>query len=171
MPRILLVALAMLLPVLPGCQGKANSGTVSKDQQIEVVFKGKTTQGEDFALADYRGKVVLVNVWATWCAPCRKELPELQKMHHAFGPDFAVVGISIDKARAHRNVLGLMGQFGIDYPVVFDPDGVSVGVFGVGGYPTSILVDRNGVVRWRREGIIRPDDTEAEAAIKAALEG
>ncbi len=180
MPRIpiaraVVLAVVAVVAVLPtaltGCQGKAPAGTLSEDQQVAVAFSGKTTQGEDVALEDYRGKVVLVNVWATWCAPCRKELPELQKMHHAFGPDFTVLGVSVDKPRAHRNVLGLMGQFGIDYPVVLDPDGASVVAFGVGGYPTTVLVDRNGVVRWRREGIIRPGDTEAEAAIKAALEG
>lgn len=162
-----------LLLVCAACEGKGKgdaSAEAAASIEPAVTFEGKTTDGKDLSLADYKDKVVLVNIWASWCAPCKKELPELQKMHHAYGDDFAVLGISIDKARNHQTVRGLMGQFGIDYPVVLDPDGLSVQTFGVQGYPTSVLIDRNGVVRWRREGIIQPGDTEAETAIKSAIE-
>ncbi|MCR9161839.1 MAG: TlpA family protein disulfide reductase [Nannocystaceae bacterium] len=163
--------LIALLLVGAACEGK---GTTSSEASValepSVRFEGKTTDGKDVSLADYEGKVVLVNVWASWCGPCKKELPELQKMHHAYGDDFAVLGVSIDKARNHQAVRGLMRQFGIDYPVVLDTDGLSVQAFGVQGYPTSVLIDRNGVIRWRREGIIEPGDTEAQTAIRAAIE-
>lgn len=166
------VLLAFALATSAGCQGKGKSPLSDAEDgpSVAVEFSGKTTRGKDLDLADYRDKVVLVNVWASWCAPCRKELPELQELHHAHGPDFAVVGISTDKPNNHRNVNALMAQFGIDYPVILDPDGAAAGVFGVNGYPTSVLLDRNGVVRWRRQGIILPNDSEADAAIKAALQ-
>lgn len=161
-----------LLLVCAACEGKGQGKASGEAAAVEpaVRFEGKTTDGRDLSLSDYEDKVVLVNIWASWCAPCKKELPELQKMHHAYGDDFAVLGISIDKARSHDTVRALMGQFGVDYPVVLDSDGLSVQTFGVQGYPTSVLIDRNGVVRWRREGIIEPGDTEAETAIKAAIE-
>ena len=168
------VCLALLV-LSAACQGKGGGASDEQGQDQPAIaaaavdFAGKTTTGDDVSLADYRGKVVLVNVWASWCGPCKQELPELQKLHHAHGEDFAVLGVSIDKPRNYKNVLALMGQFGIDYPVILDPDGASTATFGVQGYPTSLLVDRNGVVRWRREGIIQPTDDEAQTAIRAAL--
>lgn len=163
------------LMLLGGCQGKAAAPKADGEQNSQAVsnpapsFEGQTTRGDDIALADYRGKVVLLNVWATWCGPCRKELPELQKLHHAHGDDFAVVGISIDKAHALRKVQGMMAQYSIDYPVIFDPDGLSIGAFTVKGYPTTILIGRDGGMRWRRDGIIQPNDSALDAEIKAAL--
>jgi len=167
--RHLCLGLAILCA--SACQGKgAGGGNLnSEGQQVGMEFTGKSSKGKDFSLEDYRGKVVLVNIWATWCKPCVMELPELQKLHHAHGDDFVVVGINVDKPRLHKKMHGMIAEHGIDYPVVLDPDGQSQGTFGVNGYPTSVLLDRNGVVRWRREGIIRPTDSEADTAIKAAL--
>jgi len=163
------LALSVVL-LAAACQGKGGASTGQGEAvNAGVEFTAKTTDGKDFDLTAYRGKVVLVNVWATWCPPCRDELPELQGLHEAHGDEFVVIGISTDKARNHKNVRGLMSQFGITYPVVLDPDGQAESTFGVKGYPTSVLLDRNGVERWRREGAIRPSDSEADAAIKAAL--
>lgn len=163
--------LGLVLACAPSCQGKGASGADAQDGTPArgVEFNGKTNDGADFSLQGYRDKVVLVNIWATWCGPCVKELPELQKLHHAHGSDFAVVGINIDKPRLHPKMEAMIAQHGIDYPIVVDPDGKSLQTFGVQGYPTSVLIDRNGVVRWRREGIIQPTDAEADTAIKAAL--
>lgn len=165
------LCLGLVLACASACQGKGASGDNPKAEshQVGVEFSGKTNEGKDFSLADYRDKVVLVNVWASWCGPCVKELPELQKLHHAHGSDFAVVGISVDKPRGHAKMRSMIREHGIDYPMVLDPDGQSQGTFGVNGYPTSVLLDRNGVVRWRREGLISPSDSEADTAIKAAL--
>lgn len=163
--------IVLLVCIAGACQGKGASGG---DAQAgiparRVEFSGKTSKGEDFSLEGYRDKVVLVNIWATWCKPCVMELPELQKLHHAHGENFVVVGINVDKPRLHPKMHNMIAEHDIDYPVVLDPDGQSLQTFGVQGYPTSVLIDRNGVVRWRREGIIQPTDAEADTAIKAAL--
>ncbi|MBV1861612.1 MAG: TlpA family protein disulfide reductase [Nannocystaceae bacterium] len=165
------LCLALAIACTSSCQGKGASGGEPHNDThaVGVEFGGKTSEGKDLSLADYRGKVVLVNIWATWCKPCVMELPELQKLHHAHGDDFVVVGVNVDKPRLHPKMHSMIAQHGIDYPVVLDPDGQAVGTFGVNGYPTSVLIDRNGVVRWRREGIIAPGDAEADTAIKAAL--
>ncbi len=169
LPRVL--AVSLLVAFAPACQGKGGGAGDAADGPANLAprFTGKTTEGDYVQLEDYRGKVVLLNIWATWCAPCRKELPELRKMHHDYGPDFMVLGVSIDKPSAFAKVQGLMRQFQIDYPVVFDPDGDSIGKFNVTGYPTSLLLGKDGAIRWRRNGIVRPHDPEAEAEIKAAL--
>lgn len=131
---------------------------------------GKTLDGEPFALTDLAGKVVLINVWATWCGPCREELPELQRLHAAHnGRGLTVVGVSVDRRGALRAVRAMADDFSLTYPIVFDPDSEAIADWAVRGYPTSFLVDREGMLRWRRDGIVRPDDAELGAAIEAAL--
>lgn len=133
---------------------------------------GRTLEGEPFDLAEMRGTVVLVNVWATWCGPCRLELPELARLHHVHRErGFAVVGVSVDARRASGAVRAMVREFELDYPIVLDPDQKAVEPLALRGYPTSILVDREGVVRWRRDAMIEDDDAELGAAIAAALAG
>ncbi|MEM6296689.1 MAG: TlpA disulfide reductase family protein [Myxococcota bacterium] len=166
------LAMSLGLVLLGACQGKGGAGKADAAASVSQAvpeLSGKTTDGKPIALADYRGKVVLLNVWASWCKPCRQELPELRTLHHAYGDDFVVLGVSVDKPAALRTVQGLMREFEIDYPVLFDADGVSVGIFNITGYPTSFVLGRDGAVRWRRNGIIMPHDSAADAEIKAAL--
>lgn len=157
-----------------GCQGKSDGdGSALRDGSLGQVaprYTGKTLEGEYVALEDYRGRVVLLNVWATWCTPCREELPELQALHRKHGNEgFTVVGVSVDKPQALGQVRALVKQLGLAYPMVFDPGGEAVNTFEVSGYPTSFLLDRTGTIRWRRNGIIRPGDSELQAALRAAL--
>jgi cytochrome c biogenesis protein CcmG, thiol:disulfide interchange protein DsbE len=164
---------AALLVAAPGCQGKGDAGDAQSSGALGTAaprYTGKTLDGEYVALDDYLGKVVLLNIWATWCTPCRDELPELQALHRKHGPDgFTVVGVSVDKPQALGQVRTLVKQIGIEYPIVFDPGGDAVLTFDVSGYPTSFLLDRSGKVLWRRNGIIRPNDSELEAALRSAL--
>jgi cytochrome c biogenesis protein CcmG, thiol:disulfide interchange protein DsbE len=94
-----------------------------------------------------RGKVVLVNFWATWCLPCRVEMPLLQRMSERHGDaGFVVAGLSVDRGPA-ESVRTFLRERGVTYPVaVVGPD-VERAFGGVRGYPTSILIDRTGVVR------------------------
>jgi cytochrome c biogenesis protein CcmG, thiol:disulfide interchange protein DsbE len=153
------------------CQGKGDAGSNPATLGEKAPrFTGKTLEGEYVALDDYLGQVVLLNVWATWCTPCRDELPELQALQREHGPQgFTVVGVSVDKPQALGQVRTLVKQLGLDYPMIFDPGGEAVLAFDVSGYPTSFVLDRNGRVRWRRNGIIRPGDSELEAVVRSAL--
>jgi cytochrome c biogenesis protein CcmG, thiol:disulfide interchange protein DsbE len=167
-----LLALTTLLLGGAACDGKGKSdgATAAAVDAPAPRYTGKTLEGEYVALDDYLGQVVLLNVWATWCAPCRDELPELQALHRKHGSDgFTVVGVSVDKPQALGSVRSLVKQLGLEYPMVFDPGGDAVLTFDVSGYPTSFLLDRAGKIRWRRNGIIRPNDSELEAALRAAL--
>ncbi len=111
-------------------------------------------------LRDFRGRVVLVNFWATWCPPCLREIPALRKLRKEYGArGFEVVGVAVDDARS-------VGEFareqGIDYPLVIaGPGGSSVMArFGNrhGVLPYSLLVDRDGTVRLAHAGELRPED-------------
>src|SRR6201984_389882 len=114
-------------------------------------------------LTDYRGKVVLVNFWATWCDPCREEIPWLIEMQDKYGPKgFAVLGIAMDEegkpvvapfvAKERYDVNGQ--KLAMNYPIVVGNEKVAEQFGGLLGYPTSILISRDGKVLKRTTGLI-----------------
>lgn len=160
--------------VLCACQGKPNAEqTVPTFVQTGAPappIAGTTVRGEPLALAELRGKVVLVNVWATWCDPCREELPELQALHARLSArGFLVLGVSVDAKREETTVRNMVAGFGLTYPVIHDADNRIGAPYKIVGYPASFLIDRQGVVRWRRDGLIQPNDPELAAEIEKAL--
>ncbi len=167
--RVLAVALGLFVGACEG--GHGSTGAVGITPKPAPAMVGKTIDGEPFELAALRGTVVLVNVWATWCAPCREELPELKTLHetHA-GKGFTVVGVSIDRASQLMAVRQMVDSFALPYPIVFDPLSQAIAAWDIKGYPTSFLVDRSGNVRWRRDGIVRPSDPELAAILKLTLD-
>jgi thiol-disulfide isomerase/thioredoxin len=125
--------------------------------------------GSKFDLATKRNKVVLLNLWATWCGPCRYEIPELQSLHAKFEPKgFEVIGVSVDESGVEP-VKQFVDEFKMTYPVVLDPEGKLAGIFGTSVLPTTVLLDRNGKIVWKRYGQIMPGDKELEQAIAKVL--
>jgi cytochrome c biogenesis protein CcmG, thiol:disulfide interchange protein DsbE len=105
------------------------------------VLGGKRTE----SLADYRGKVVLVNVWASWCQPCRDEMPLLEKTQHQIQSQGGTV-LGIDVKENTGAALTAKKEFGLSYPNLRDPDGSYVRHFGQTGYPETYVLDRQGKV-------------------------
>ncbi|MCH9683543.1 MAG: TlpA family protein disulfide reductase [Deltaproteobacteria bacterium] len=131
---------------------------------------GKTVDGTPLALQDLRGKVVLVNVWATWCKPCNIELPELARLHdQRSDAGFSVLGVSIDKRQLLHKVRNTMARHSLKFPMMFDPESRAIAGWEVSGYPTSILVGRDGTIRWRRNGMIELNDKELSRQLDSAL--
>ena len=129
-------------------------GTIRPDFQL-----GSST-GEFVTAADFSGKTLLINFWATWCAPCRHEMPmlmDLQRNHGAEG--LQVVGIALDDVQSVRN---FVQTYGISYPVLVgeaDVFATSVAYGNTNGVlPFSVLVDRHGIVRWQYAGEIQPNE-------------
>ncbi len=91
-----------------------------------------------------RGTPVVLNFWATWCVPCRKEMPDLQAVHHLFGSRVAFVGINNRDSR--RVAIKLLGETGVTYPSGFDPDGRIAAAFAVVGMPTTVYISADGTV-------------------------
>lgn len=118
----------------------------------------ETLDGGRFELADHRGKVVLVNVWASWCPPCVEEFPVLMDAARELGPSgLQVVGInSQDREQAARDFLDEMGAEGL-FPHVADPDGQLAVEWGVFGLPETFVVDQEGVVRAKVIGLLTHD--------------
>jgi thiol-disulfide isomerase/thioredoxin len=139
-------------------------------QAPEVHFK--QLDGKDVALSDYSGKVVLVNFWATWCAPCREEIPwliEMQKKYAEKG--FTVLGLAMDEeGKSEVAPFVSKEQFEIDggqkatmdYPIVLGNEDIANKFGGLFGYPTSILISRNGKVIKRITGEINKQDMSRE---------
>jgi cytochrome c-type biogenesis protein len=122
------------------------------------------------SLAKHRGEVVLLNVWATWCIPCQKELPDLEKLHQRYkGEGLTIIGASIDAAADAGQVKGFATDHGVTYPLWLDADDKVTGIFYAVGVPATYLIGRDGVLRWRALGPIRPEDPKFHEALKAAL--
>jgi thiol-disulfide isomerase/thioredoxin len=115
--------------------------------------------GRAVRLGDYRGRVVLLNFWATWCPPCRAEIPELVKLQKQYSDSLQVVGVTHPPGRK-KSVRRLTRQLKVNYPVVLGTSRVAR-LFGVGEIlPVTIVIDRGGTVRGRIVGILEPEEFE-----------
>jgi thiol-disulfide isomerase/thioredoxin len=101
-------------------------------------------------LADFAGRPVLLNFWATWCGPCRTEMPEFERFQQQAGSSATVVGVDLQEDAA--TVETFLRQYGITYRIALDEDGRVAARYGVTGLPTSVFVDRSGVARDRVVG-------------------
>lgn len=104
-----------------------------------------TPDGEPFALSSLRGKVVLVNFWATWCEPCVTEMPSLQRVRDKFAQNFEVLGVNYQEGPAR--IKAFVDKSGITFPIVRDSDGAVAKAWGARIFPASYLVDRAGHVK------------------------
>ncbi len=125
--------------------------------------------GSAFDLASQKGSVVLLNLWATWCGPCRYEIPELEKLQQKYASKgFKVIGVSVDEGGAD-DVNPFLKQQKISYPIVIDPDGKLATILQTSVLPTSVLLDKSGNVVWKHFGIVDPGDPLMTRALESAL--
>jgi cytochrome c biogenesis protein CcmG/thiol:disulfide interchange protein DsbE len=156
------------------CGGERRAGVPDR---VEIglpapAYSARTIAGDSAALAQFRGKVVLLNVWATWCHPCREEIPELRAIHGRYASrGLELIGVSVDASGNDDGIRQFMNEFQMAYPVWHDPDERVSTRFLLVGVPTTFLIDRSGVLRWRKTGPVQPGDTTLVRAIEAALGG
>ena len=119
------------------------------------------TPGVQRTFEDYRGKVVLLNIWATWCTPCIVEMPTIEALHRAFkDTDLRVVAVSIDQAQTEHAIRDFVKELGLSFEVLHDPEGDITRGYQVMGYPQTFVIGRDGVIRkivigatdWNSEG-------------------
>jgi thiol-disulfide isomerase/thioredoxin len=126
--------------------------------------------GDAVSVAALRGNVVLLNAWATWCAPCRDEIPEIRALHAKYAPQgLQVVGVTLDDESAVTAVQDFVKQYDMKYAIWRDPEQKFSTVFQFEGLPMTVLVDKTGVLRWIRMGRLDARDTTLDAAIRKAL--
>jgi len=133
-------------------------------------YAARTLEGRPVSLARLRGSVVLLNVWATWCHPCREELPDLQRLHRAHAArGLRVVGVSVDEPGEAAAVRDFAREYGVTYAIWLDPAQDVSSTFATVGVPTTVLVGKDGTLLWRHVGPVRADDPELQRLLADAL--
>ena len=132
-------------------------------------FKARTIDGtKSIAVDDYRGKVVLIDFWASWCPPCLKSLPKYNELRREIGTsDFEIVAVNVDENT--EDAKKFLAKHPVSYPIAKDPKGVLPGVFGVKAMPTSYLVDKNGVVKYVHAAFKEGDIEKLRAQIEKLI--
>jgi thiol-disulfide isomerase/thioredoxin len=163
MKRLLL---CIALVGFAGCQ------SASSPQPKKVIAAGeigsslpdssvKDLQGHPLSSADLRGKVVLIDFWATWCQPCKKEMPGYQRLVDEYGArGLVVIGFKFDTMPDIENPVEFAKGIGIHYPLAVATDDLKQKFGGIEGLPTTMLYDRNGVLRMKVIGFEYTDDIE-----------
>jgi thiol-disulfide isomerase/thioredoxin len=134
-------------------------------------FELQDMDGKRRALQDYRGKVVLINFWATWCPPCRREMPSLERLCQALADEpFEVLAVNQWETPDH--VFAYLGQLDVfpSFQMLFDPKGEISQAFGVDGLPTSFVIDKQGRVVLRAIGGREFDHPEIQRLIRELLD-
>ena len=124
--------------------------------------------GRMVSLAGYRGKVVVLNYWASWCTPCRQETPLLERWHRRISARGGTV-LGIDSVDATPDARAFVREFGLTYPILRDGDGNTESRFGITGYPETLVIDRRGRIAALQRGPI--DDAFLRRAVLPLLTG
>jgi thiol-disulfide isomerase/thioredoxin len=125
--------------------------------------------GSELDIGREKGNVVLLNLWATWCGPCRSEIPELEKMHKEHANDgFKVVGVSLDEGGV-EGVKEFVTKHEMTYPIALDPESHLTTLFRTSVIPTTVLIDRGGKIVWKKYGMIEAGDKALADALQKAL--
>ena len=114
-------------------------------------FALKADSGRNLRLRELRGQVVMLNFWATWCGPCREEMPKLQQLYSKYHKTgFVLLGVNIDDNPA--NAVGMARKLGVTFPVLFDKDKSVSQLYKVDAMPSTVLIDRDGKTRYLHRG-------------------
>lgn len=151
MQRIFLLLALCLLTTLTACSKQdsskksAGAAAVEKSPAPEVSLVA-VSNGAALKLSDLKGKVVLLNFWATWCPPCREEIPSMMKLNSAMaGKPFQMVAVSIDEG-GKPTLEAFFKETGMSLPTYLDPSGASSKSYGITGVPESFIIDKQGII-------------------------
>ena len=157
--RRLATSLALLILAAGACTSKPNFRFVPIHGPMPDIA-GPTVQGGTIRPADYRRKVVVVNFWAAWCAPCRREQPGLEALWRKLSPSGKVAFIGVNYQDRASAAAGYLERYGVTYPSVSDPTGALGQRFNVPFLPATILVDADGQLHYRLVGAQTADFLE-----------
>lgn len=143
-------------------------------------FQATTLDGQPVSLADFEDRVVLLNIWATWCAPCRVEMPSMERLYRQIGGDgFEVVAVSVDAPLGQLDAFGYRGgdvrafadSLSLTFPLLHDPEGEIQRIYQSTGVPWSFIIGRDGVIYRRMVGPTEWDQPEYLDFFRRLMEG
>ncbi|MFN4216562.1 MAG: TlpA disulfide reductase family protein [Brevinematales bacterium] len=146
MQKKLWIGLAALILIAGGTLLALGKKSQKNEFPQAPLFAEPTIFGDSMIrLEAYRGKVVLLNFWATWCPPCQAEIPDLIRLHKEFADRLVVIGVSLDRGpNARELVQDFYKKFGINYPVIMGTDQMAMRYGGISAIPTSFVIDKQG---------------------------
>ena len=135
-------------------------------------YKAIELDGTPVSISDYQGKVILVNLWATWCEPCREEMPSLGELHSMFPrSDFEIIGVSIDDPGFEQVIVQTMAEDNLTYPVWLDPENRFQFAFRTIGVPESFLIDADGQIIHQWRGAFDPVSEDTINLVESSIQG
>jgi len=152
----------------PGSAGKPAIVQFYKDPQPVPAFTLRTFDGRSISSSDLRGKVTLINFWATWCGPCRAEIPDLVKLQDKYPNELQIIGISEDEAPPEA-VRAFVAEQKMNYAVGMTTPDIEKQFPGISALPTTVIVDKAGRVVQRHVGMLTASRTETELRVLAGL--
>jgi peroxiredoxin len=158
----LLKQTAMALVLMAGTAFAADAGGPAPSFTLAALT------GQQAALSQYKGQVVMVNFWATWCGPCQQEMPLLDQMYKKYKPaGFTLIGVNVDKEAPA--VKELMARKPVSFPVLLDPANQVSKAYHVDEMPSSVLIDRKGEIRYIHRGYRAGDENEYQDRIRQLI--
>ncbi len=161
------VALSFGIVLLPVCTSAAEAGCAANAKPADLKLTFQDVNGKRVSLSDYKGKVILLDFWATWCPPCRKEIPGYIELYNKYRTrGLAVIGVSMDEADDIAAVKSYAAQVKIDYPILIGAgreEDLKLG-FGELPLPTTFVIGRDGRVCGRHDGLTAKEQVEREIA-------
>ena len=131
-------------------------------------FTLKSANGDNLKLSEFRGQVVMINFWASWCAPCRQEMPLLDEMYRRYqGLGFALLGVNVEEDSDAAKAL--LREIPVSFPILFDTKNTVSRTYNLVAMPSSVFVDRNGTVRYVHHGYKSGDEREYEQQLRALV--
>lgn len=129
----------------------------------------KDIKGNKVDLSSYQGQVVLLNFWATWCPPCREEMPSMQRLKEKMaGRPFVILGV--DSSEGPEDLGGFLDRVKVNFTILFDPDGSTTKRWKIYGLPTSFLIDKSGKIRYVLTGTKEWDEKESVSLVESMLQ-
>jgi peroxiredoxin len=145
---------------LPAFAGPANTPAPS--------FTLTSRGGQDVSLAQYKGQVVMLNFWASWCGPCRQEMPLLESIYHKYNKmGFTMIGVNVEPDSNAAN--DWLKATPVSFPILYDRDSKVSKLYDVSGMPSTVIIDRNGKVRVLHRGYKPGDENEYLDSIRTLI--
>jgi thiol-disulfide isomerase/thioredoxin len=131
-------------------------------------FTLKSSGGENLRLSELRGQVVMINFWASWCGPCRKEMPLLDQLYQQYKPlGFTVLGVNVEEEQ--NPARSLLSKSPVSFPILFDDTNAVSKLYNVIAMPTTVIVDRNGNMRYLHKGYMPGYEDAYQQQVRSLL--